>query len=138
MDKPTFDETVQNGSHRHLSYEIPSPLWEGDDVDKGLERLNEIRGWACDHLSKADAGYLCGRLSLISRLLNEMQMSDAWETFSAFPFFETCEFRESFADNGVTIHVCSRCGYTVDSGAIALNDFNYCPKCGAQTVGEKG
>lgn len=35
------------------------------------------------------------------------------------------------ADNGWADHICSKCGYTINTDVHVIVDYNYCANCGA-------
>lgn len=41
-----------------------------------------------------------------------------------------------FADNGWADHICSECGYRINTDVHVTLDYHYCPHCGAKMEAE--
>ena len=46
------------------------------------------------------------------------------------------EWLWELADNGWADHICSKCGYTINTDIHVIVDYDYCPNCGARMDGE--
>lgn len=54
----------------------------------------------------------------------------------AIPSADVAEVRHGrwlweLADNGWADHICSKCGYTINTDVHVIVDYNYCANCGA-------
>lgn len=45
------------------------------------------------------------------------------------------EWLWEFADNGWANHICSRCGWTLNTDIHVRMDYRFCPNCGAKMKG---
>lgn len=45
------------------------------------------------------------------------------------------EWLWEFADNGWANHICSRCGWTLNTDIHVGMDYRFCPNCGAEMTG---
>ena len=46
------------------------------------------------------------------------------------------EWLWELADNGWADHICSKCGYTINTDIHVIVDYDYCPNSGARMDGE--